>query len=146
VTDPAPGEGGEAARDAVDVRTDRVVQATVGVLLLAAFVFRLPWLPPILAIALACGALAGPPANPFHWAFTTWISPRLPAAEGTVPASVVKAQDALEAVILLVGALFYAMGLAPPAWLLTIVAAIIAIVAATTRVHLGDELRHVLRR
>ncbi len=136
--------------DVVAARTDRVAQSTVGVALLAAFVFRVPWLVPGLAIVLAVGALAGPSANLFHLVYERAIAPRLPgpapAADGLdgeapITASTVRAQDALAAVILTVASLAFALGIALVGWLLTLGAAVSAIVAATTRVHLGDRVR-----
>ena len=64
----------------VDARTDRVAQGVIGVALLAAFVFRIPWIVPALALLLAVAALAGPKADAIHLVFERWIAPRLPAS------------------------------------------------------------------
>jgi hypothetical protein len=140
-----PVDGGVGG---VDARTDRVAQGAVGIALLAAFVFRIPWLVPVLALLLAVGALGGPEANGLHRVFERWIAPRLPAprddvSEGTVPRSTVRGQDALAAAILTVASLVFALGIGPVGWLLALAEAVIAIIAATTRVHVADR---VLRR
>ncbi len=63
----------------VDARTDRVAQGAVGIALLAAFVFRVPWLVPVLArAARGRRALVGPKANALHAVFERWIAPRVP--------------------------------------------------------------------
>ena len=134
----------------VDARTDRVAQGAVGVALLAAFVFRVPWLVPGLAVVVAAGALGGPRANALHRIYERALAPRLPGpapvAEGgdvepPIAASTVRAQDALAAVILAVASFAFLLGIALVGWLLALGEAVIAIVAATTRVHLGDRVR-----
>ncbi|HEY5172508.1 MAG TPA: DUF4395 family protein [Acidimicrobiia bacterium] len=135
--------------EGVDARTDRVAQGTVGVALLAAFVFRIPWLVPGLSLLLAVGALAGPRANGLHRALERWVTPRLPAPSRTAPDDTVavptaRAQDGLAAVILAVASLAFLLGIAIVGWVLALGEALIAIIAATTRIHLGDRLRRAL--
>jgi disulfide bond formation protein DsbB len=135
--------------EGVDARTDRVAQGAVGVALLAAFVYRIPWLVPVLSLLLAVGALAGPQANGLHVAFERWVSPRLPAPRSTspeakVPEPTVRAQDALAAVILAVASLAFLFGIAIVGWALALAEAVIAIIAATTRIHIGERLRRTL--
>lgn len=134
--------------DGVDARTDRVAQGAVGVALIAAFVFRGPWLVPALALLLAVGAVAGPRANGLHRAYERWIAPRLPpsgpaASEATVAPSTVRAQDALAAAILGVASLAFVFGIGLFGWLLALGEAVVAIIAATTRIHLGDRFRRL---
>jgi Domain of unknown function (DUF4395) len=135
--------------EGVDARTDRVTQGAVGVALLAAFVFRIPWLVPVLSLLLAAGALAGPQANVFHLAFERWVGPRLPALRNTspeakVPEPTARAQDALAAVILAVASFAFLFGIAIVGWALALAEAVIAIIAATTRIHVGERLRRTL--
>jgi hypothetical protein len=132
--------------EAVDARTDRAAQATVGVALLAGFVFRVTWVVPVLLLILGIGALAGPEGNALHRVFERWIAPRLPPpaaplAESSVPAATVQAQDALAAVVLAVAGLAFLLGISPVGWVLVIAEGVIAILAATTRLHAGDWLR-----
>jgi hypothetical protein len=143
-----PVEGGVGG---VDARTDRVAQGAVGVALLAAFVFRIPWLVPALALLLAVAALAGPEANGLHFVFERWIAPRLPARrdsvpEGTVPGATVRAQDVLGAALLVVASFAFGLGIGLVGWLLVVIEAVIAIIAATTSVHLADRVFRRLRR
>jgi Domain of unknown function (DUF4395) len=135
--------------DAIDARTDRAAQATVGVVLLAAFVFRVSWVVPVVALFLAVGALAGPEGNVLHKAFERWLLPRLPPnraplTESRVAVSTVRAQDALGAVVLAAAALGFVLGIAPIGWVLVLAEAVVAILAATTRVHAADWVRRRL--
>jgi Domain of unknown function (DUF4395) len=132
--------------EGVDARTDRVAQGVVGVALLGAFVFRIAWLVPALAALLAIAALAGPRANGLHRVWERWIAPRLPRvgdtnAEPGIATMTVRAQDALAAAILAVASLAFVLGIGPFGWLLTIAEAVIAILAATTGIHLAERIR-----
>jgi hypothetical protein len=142
-----PGRGpADGPVDEVAARTDRVAQGVVGVALLAAFVFRVPWLVPALALVLAIGALAGTQANGLHVVFNRWIAPRLAtriatSTEGAVPAATVRGQDGLAAIVLTVASFAFVLGISLVGWLLALAVAVMAIVAATTRIHLADRLR-----
>jgi divalent metal cation (Fe/Co/Zn/Cd) transporter len=131
------------AADAVDARGDRVVEALIGVALLGAFVFRVPLLLPILALLVGAGAVAGPRANVFQVVVGRFVVPRLHAPEvGFAPevrATTVRAQDALIAMLCALAAAAY-VGVSGLGWLIAIAAAVVAIVAATTGVHLGERL------
>jgi len=130
---------------AVDARDDRAAQAFVGVFLLAAFVFRLPWLVPLLAVALAGAAIAGPRWNPFLFVFDRLVAPRLGAVEQQVDATVVQMQDAFTVGLAVLASLGLLL-IKPFGWLVVIVAAIAAVLAASTGVHVGATvLRRLIR-
>ena len=131
-----------ASNEPVDARGDRLVQGIVGVLLLAAFVFGLVWLVPANGVLLGIGAALGPARNPFHLAYARLLAPRIHAVEGTVPAETVRAQDLLIAGACGVASLSFLAGIRPIGWFFVVAAALAAIFAATTRLHLGDLLRH----
>jgi hypothetical protein len=124
----------------IDARGDRIVQGLVGVLLLAAFVFQVPAIVPILAILLGVGAALGPVANPFHRAYLAWVHPRLGPDAGSVPPETIRGQDAFAAVVLAVACVAFVVGLAGVAWFLVIIDGIIAVLAATTMVHVGARV------
>lgn len=130
----------------VDARGDRLVQGLVGVLLLAAFVFRVPTVVPIVAILLGLSAAVGARANPFHLAFTRWVLPRLGAGDATVPEQTIRGQDAFAAGLLAIASLGFFIGIPGLGWLFVIAEAVIAVVAATTLVHLGERAVHRLMR
>jgi hypothetical protein len=130
----------------IDARGDRLVQALVGVVLLAAFVFRVPVVVPIVAILLGISAAVGVRANPFHRAFTSWVLPRLGPDDATVGEQVVRGQDAFGAGLLGIAALAFFIGVPSVGWLFVLAEAVIAVVAATTLVHLGERAVHRLMR
>ena len=135
--------------EGVDARTDRVAQGVVGVAVLAAFVFRVPWLVPALALLLAVAALAGPQANLLHSVFERWIAPRLPGpndpmSETHIAGPIVRVQDALAAAILAVASLSFVLGIGLIGWIFAIAEAVIAIIAATTGIHIAERLRRLL--
>jgi hypothetical protein len=134
-----------AANEPVDARGDRLVQGIVGVLLLAAFVFGLVWLVPVIAVLLGIGGVLGPARNPFHLLYARLVAPRIKASEGTVPGDTVRAQDLLIAGACGLASLSFLAGIRPIGWFLVVAAALAAIFAATTRMHLGDLLRHAGR-
>lgn len=127
--------------DAVDGRSERAAQSLVGVLLLGAFVFRLPWIVPLLAVLVGLGAAGGPTLSPFHRAFGAWIAPRLGAPDHTLASETVRFQDALVAGLLGIATVMFGLGIALFGWALALAAAVTAVTAATTRVHLGEWLR-----
>jgi hypothetical protein len=129
--------------ESVDARSDRLAQSLIGVVLLGGFVFRMPWVMPLLAVLLAIGAAGGPAVNPFHWAFDRFAKPRLEPATATVEAASIRASDIGGAVALGVASLLWISGLGFLGWLLALVVAVAAIIAATTRIHLADR---ILRR
>jgi len=66
----------------VDARADRAVQGALAVLTLGAFVFRVGWLIPILALLVGLGALLGPERNPLLVLFTTAVGERVVVDQG----------------------------------------------------------------
>jgi len=130
----------------IDARGDRLAQGGLAVLLLAAFVFGLPWLVPVLAVLVAFGAAAGPRFNPFHSLFHSVLGRRFPASEGMLPVAVVRAQDTCSAIACGIASLTFLIGFDSLGWLLVIVTAVVAIVAATTRIHLGARLLRRISR
>jgi len=131
----------------VDVRADRVVQATVAVATLTGFVFRQPWVIPVLAVVVGAGALFGPAGNPIYRMFAGLVAPRLSPAVNREPAETLKAQDVLAAGLLGVATVCLVVDLGGLAWVVTLFEAGVAVVAATTGAHLGVALRdRFLRR
>ena len=130
----------------VDGRADRVVQTTVAVVTLSAFVFRQQWVVPVLAVLLAGGAIFGPRGNPFHRAYAAFIAPRLGPGAGVEDATTVQAQDILGCALLGVATLCIVIGIGGVAWIVTLAEGVVAAVAATTGVHLGVTARDRFRK
>ncbi len=121
---------------AVDARADRAAQGFIGVFLLAAFVFRLPWLVPVVLVGLAGAALAGPRANPLVWVFARFVAPRLKTPEQTIDARTIQLQD-LFTVGLTVIATLGLLVIPVFGWLVVVGTAIVAVLAASMGVHTG---------
>jgi uncharacterized protein DUF4395 len=127
---------------AVDARADRAAQAFIGVYLLAAFVFRLPWLVPIVVVAVGPAGLVGQKANPLLFVFDRFVAPRLKATDQTVDARTVQLQDLFIAGLAAIASLGLLL-IAVFGWLVAVGAAVVAVLAASTGVHIGAV---VLRR
>ena len=130
----------------VDSRADRTVQALIAVIVLAAFVFRQIWILPVLGVLVGAGAAFGPQGNPLHRLFAAWVAPRLPAARSHEEASALRVQDAFATALLALATLAMVIGLNAVAWIIALVEAGVAAVAATTGVHLGVMVRDRIRR
>jgi hypothetical protein len=129
----------------VDVRGDRAVQATVTVATLVAFVFHQPWVIPVLTVFVGAGALIGPAGNPIYRIFAGLVAPRLSPATNVEQPATLRAQDTLAVALLGAATLFLLIGLGGLAWIVTLVEAGVAAVAATTGAHLGVEVRDRFR-
>jgi hypothetical protein len=134
------------AQSPIDARADRLVEGTVAIALLAAFVFRQPLAAPVIGLVIAIGAAFGPRANALHVAIATVVTPRLPAAVDWVDAATVRLEDALVAVLLGLASLAFLAGVDGAGWLAVLLAAGIALLAATTGYHVASVLRERLRR
>ena len=131
----------------VDPRADRAVQTILGVVLLAAFVFRVPWFLPVVALMTAAGALGGVERNPLYLGYDRLVAPRLgpQATAPGLPAATVRRQDALAAGLVSVASILYVFGAHTIGWTAAVIEAVIAIVAATTRIHVAEYVRRPRR-
>jgi hypothetical protein len=110
--------------------------------LLTAFVFRLTLVVPLFALLLVPAAIWGPERHPLGWLFERFVAPRLPAATGTpVDRRTAHAQDILAVGLLALASIALLIGVGAIGWLIVVAEAVIAIVAATTMIHAGDQLR-----
>jgi hypothetical protein len=130
----------------IDARGDRAVQSAVGVVLLAAFVFGVPIVVPIVGVLLVAGAAIGPHANPLHLAYVRMVAPRLGPATATVDPPTIRRQDVLLAGLCAIATIGFGLGVSTLSWFVVVIAALVAIIAATTRVHLGDQLQRLTNR
>jgi hypothetical protein len=127
-----PGDPHVPANRALDERELRGAQGVVGAALLGAFVFRVPLLVVAITVVVAVGAVAGPRANAFHAAYRALLGNRLRPGAETVPASHARALDIVATVLLALACAALAVDIDVVAWLLVLVEAVIAVVAATT--------------
>jgi disulfide bond formation protein DsbB len=133
--------------EAIDPQADRAAQSIVGVALLAAFVFRMPWLLPVVAVVALAGALGGAERNLLYLGYDRLVAPRLrtPAPTPALSAVMVRRQDALAAGLVSVASVLYVFGAHTIGWAVAILEAVIAVVAATTRIHVADYVHRPRR-
>ncbi len=135
-----------SAPEAIDSRADRTAQGLVAVVLLAAFVFRQIWIVPVLAVLVGAGAAFGPGGNPFLRLFEGFISPRISKPTTFEQPATVRSQDILAVALLGLASVAVLISLNVVAWIVALAEAGIAVIAATTGVHVGvvvrDRIRH----
>lgn len=129
----------------VDGRAQRMAQGTTAVLLLAGFVFGIPWLVGVVALVSCAGAILGPSRQPFVFGYTALFASRPPARADEDPLAV-RAQDILLAVVLVAATLALVLGVGIVGWTLALIAALVAAIAAATGLLLAVSLRDRLRR
>jgi hypothetical protein len=130
---PADGPG---AHHPDDARADRAAEGAVGIVLLGGFVFRMPWIVPVVGIVLGAAALGGARTDLLRGAFARLVAPRLGPPVGFLDPATLRAQDGVLAGLCGLASLAF-MVLTSLGWLIAIAAAIVAIVAATAGIHLG---------
>jgi hypothetical protein len=136
----------EPSARAIDEREVRTAQAAVTVLLLGAFVFRLPGLVVAVTVVLAIGGIFGPRFNGFHVAYRAVLGPRLPTPYHVVPPHAVRALDVLGTLVLLLACAAFFVGIDAIGWFFTLIEAAVAIVQATTGYNAALELLDRIRR
>lgn len=55
----------------------RFTQGAVAVLVIAGFVFKFPWINPVVATAVGVALVLGPQADVLAWPFDRWLAPRV---------------------------------------------------------------------
>jgi Domain of unknown function (DUF4395) len=138
---PAVGEP-----NAVDARADRGVQAAIAVLILGGFVFRQPWVVPLVLLPEALGALGGPARDPLYLLAGRIVASRLPPGEEAQDAATIRGQCLVAVVLLGTASVAFLFSIDALGWTFALVEAGIAVIAATTRVHAGAALIARLRR
>ncbi len=135
-----------APRQPVDSRGVRFEQGVVTVVILGGFVFRVPWVLPVLTAVLATAAVAGPRLNPFLRLFEGLLAPRLGA-----PWHFDDPDEARLADLIGVGRLTFAtvailVGLGGLAWIIALLQAVASALRATAGIHVGSAIYERLRR
>ena len=133
---------------AFDERSVRLAQGALGIVLLAAFVFRIPLLVPIAAINELVGAAVGPQAAPLYLAYRALLRDRLPTRGAVAPVAAdgIRAQHILAVVLLGVAALAFLVGVDVVGWLFTLLQAGVAVTEATLGINAATALRERLNR
>jgi hypothetical protein len=131
--------------DAVDGRLDRYGEGAIGVFLLACFVFGFVYGVPLVAFLVGIPAIGGARYDVQRRLWTGLAERRLGPGDAFVAGDTIRAQQALLAGLCVLATLAFFVA-RPLGWLLVLVAALAAVLAATTGVHLGDQLWRFTRR
>jgi hypothetical protein len=124
---------------AVDARILRLEQATVTVLLLAGFVFSIPWMIPVAAALTGLDAALGH-SGPTPLLWKTLIAPRLGPPRSVDTAAGARAQQLVVFAVLVVATLLALADLGSIATILAILVAGLSASCATGLFNLGAEL------
>ena len=130
----------------IDPRGPRTNQAVLATVLVAAFLFDLPWLAPVFAVVLFLGAAFGPKYGPVLRIFQTVIRPRLaPPAELEDPRPP-RFAASVGVVFLVSATIAFALGATTLGWVLSLIVAALAALAAISGVCVGCEMYVMLIR
>jgi len=130
----------------IDARMPRFNQAVLAVALLVGFVFRLEWVIPVWAVVLFLGAAFGARYGPFLRIYADVIKPRLgppPELEDPRPP---RFAATVGTVFLAAGTLALVGGLDGLAWVLALIVAALAALAAVTGICVGCEAYVFIKR
>lgn len=128
----------------VDARSVRFELAVLAVVLLGAFVFRIKWAVPALAVIVAVGVGFGARANLFRRVFAAVTAGRLGPATATEPARAVRFSELFAVAMLTLATLVFALGVGGAAWLLALIEAGVCAVHATTGISVEAAVRQRL--
>ena len=125
----------------VDARAVRFELAAIAVALLGAFVFRIKWVVPALAVVVAVGVGFGARANLFRQVFSALFADRLGPATTAEPARAVRFSELFAVAVLTLATLVFAVDVGGAAWLLALIEAGVCAVHATTGVSVEAAVR-----
>ena len=124
----------------IDPRGPRFNQAVVSVLLLIAFVVEQPLVVPAMAVVLLAGAALGPRWGPFLLLYSRLVRPRLPAPAELEDPRPPRFAAAVGVIVLSAATVAFLAGYGVVGWVLTLVVAVLAGLAATTGICVGCEI------
>jgi hypothetical protein len=123
----------------VDARIQRLDQGVVTVLLLAGFVFSIPWMYPVAAALPLLDAALGP-NGPTARFWQAVLAPRFGTVRGFEPAAAARAQYLVVFAVLVVATLLLLADLASIATVLAVLTAGVSAAAATGLFSVGVEI------
>ncbi len=135
---------GRAPTPGVDARLVRFELATVAVVLLGGYVFRVIWVIPGLAVVLGLALGLGTTGNVFARLFEALAVPRIRTATTTEEAGAVHFSELFGVVVLSVATLCLVVGISGLAWVFALIEAITAALHATTGISLEAAARERL--
>jgi hypothetical protein len=124
------------APEPTDARALRFEQAVVTLVLLAGFVFGVPYVIPALAVLVGVATLGGPPANLFGRVYAYLFFGRAGVERAGEAANVTRLTRLVETLLLVIASVFWALGIEPVAWVFALPVAAVTGLAATTGINL----------
>jgi uncharacterized membrane protein YfcA len=127
----------------IDTRKLRFGHSVVAIALLAGFVFRAPWVVPVVAVILAVPIAFGPRADPLHQLYDAVLAPRLAPSHHTDDPALARIASLIVVLVLTLATAAFALDVDSIGWLLALVVAASSAIAATIGV---DPVRVGLAR
>jgi 4-hydroxybenzoate polyprenyltransferase len=124
----------------IDPRGPRFNQAVLTVALLAAFVLGATWVVPVFAVVLLLGAAFGPRWGPFLRLYAVAIKPRLAPPKALEDPRPPRFAATVGVAFLAAGTLAFGLGATTVGWVLALIVAALAGLAATTGICIGCEI------
>jgi hypothetical protein len=124
----------------IDPRGPRFNQAVLTVALLAAFVLGATWVVPVFAVVLLLGAALGPRWGPFLRLYAVAIKPRLALPTELEDPRPPRFAATVGVAFLAAGTLAFGLGATTVGWVLALIVAALAGLAATTGICIGCEI------
>ena len=130
----------------IDPRGPRFNQGVLTVALLVGFVLDLRWIPPAFAVVLFLGAAFGPAYGPFLRLYAEAIKPRLAAPRELEDPRPPRFAAAVGVLFLAGATISFAAGAVGLGWVLALIVAALAGLAAVTGICVGCEIYLVVAR
>jgi len=130
----------------IDPRGPRFNQAVLAIALLIGFALDQRWVPAVFAVVLFLGAAFGPRYGPFLRLYVEAIKPRLGPPSDLEDPRPPRFAAAVGVVFLVASTLAFVLGAATVGWVLALIVAALAALAATTGICVGCEIYLVLAR
>jgi Domain of unknown function (DUF4395) len=124
----------------IDPRGPRFNQAVLTVALLVAFALGWEWVVPVFGVVLLLGAAFGPSWGPFLRLYAVAIKPRLAPPKELEDPRPPRFAAAVGVVFLAAGTVAFGLGGTTIGWVLALIVAALAGLAATTGICIGCEL------
>lgn len=130
----------------IDPRGPRFNQTVLALALAVGFVLDQRWVIPVWAVVLAAGAALGPRYGPFLRIYSAWVRPRLGPPSHLEDPRPPRFAATLGTVFLAAGMVALLVGAPGPAWVLALVVAALAALAAVTGLCVGCEMWRLTAR
>ncbi|MCB0973136.1 MAG: DUF4395 domain-containing protein [Actinobacteria bacterium] len=134
------GQPSSGTPAAIDPRGPRFNQSVLALVLFVGFAADLWLVAPVMGACLALGAWGQPTWNPTFWLYRNYVAPRLGQPAYREDPRPPRFSARIGALFLGGATLAFSLGASTAGWVLTLIVATLATLAATTGICLGCEL------